>query len=153
MTIKIRFFENGDEKGLSKVLNECFKKDYRPYVKFNEKYIKEKVADKRNKIFVAVDKKKIIGSVRVKIFGLDLAELRQISVIKKYRGKGIGTKLIKNAISFLKRKKVRKVVARAKSNDKIGMKFLIDNDFRPESFLREHYKKKVDIIEFALFLR
>jgi len=153
MTIKIRFFENGDEKGLAKVLNECFKKDYRPYVKFNEKYIKEKIADKRNKIFVAVDKKKIIGSIRVNVYDLDLAELRQISVTKKYRGKGIGTKLIRKSIDFLKRKKVRKVVARAKSTDKAGMKFLIENNFIPESFLREHFRKKSDIIEFALFLR
>lgn len=153
MTIKIRFIENGDEKGLAKVLNECFKKDYYPYVKFNEEYVREKIADKRNKIFVAVDKKKIIGSVRINVYDLDLAELRQISVTKKYRGKGIGTKLIKKAIDYLKRKKIRKVVARAKSNDKIGMKFLINNDFVPESFLREHFRKKSDIIEFALFLR
>ena len=153
MTIKIRFFENGDEKGLAKLLNECFKKDYYPYVKFNEEYVREKIADKRNKIFVAVDKKKIIGSVRVKIFDLDLAEIRQISVTKKYRGKGIGSKLMKSAISYLKRKKIRKVVARAKATDKIGMKFLIDNNFVPESFMKEHFRKKVDIIEFALFLR
>ena len=153
MTVKIRAYKKGDEKDLAELLKECFGRYYRPYLNFNEEYIIEKAGKKENEIFVATDKNKIIGSIRVRMKNPRLAVLRQISVAKKYRNKGIGTKLIKKAISYLKTKNVEKVVARSDSENKTGMIFLIQNDFVPESVMKEHYKKKEDIIEFALFLR
>ena len=151
--VKIRLYKKGDEGDLAKLLKKCFGKYYRPYLDFNEEYIIEKVDKKENKIFVATDKNKIIGSIRVRMKNPRLAVLRQISVTEKYRNKGIGTELIKKAISYLKTKKVEKVVARSDSKNKTGMIFLVQNGFVPESVMREHYKKKEDIIEFALFLR
>lgn len=152
MSIKIRAFKKGDEKDLVMLLKECFGKYYRPYLDFNENYIMEKIGKRENKILVAIDGKKIIGSIRIAMKNPHLAELRQISVTKKYRNKGVGTKLIKNSISFLKKRKIDKVAARTDVKNKDGMIFLIQNGFAPESVMREHFKKKEDIIEFALFL-
>lgn len=153
MNLKIRSFKKGDEKELANLLKECFGKYYRPYLNFDENYVIEKIKKPENEIFVAKEKDEIIGSIRVRMKNPRLAVLRQISVKKKHRNKGVGTKLIKKAISFLKRKKVDKVIARSDADNRKGMIFLIENGFVPESVMRKHYKKDEDIIEFARFLK
>jgi len=153
MSLKLREIKSGEEKNLAKLLKECFSKEYPSFIKFDEEYVRKKIENERNNIFIALEKDNIVGSIRAKKTGDDLAELVQISVTKKFRNKGIGTKLMKKTVQELKKKGIRKITATSNSKDKKGMIFLIQNNFEPETIMKQHYNTKNDVVQFSLFVK
>ncbi len=148
--MKIRSANLKDAKEISKIIGRNLGKDYKPF-RITKELVEEEMRD-NSKFFVAVFDNKIIGSVRYSIVDLDLAELRWLVVDKPHRNNGVGTNLTKRALNSLKRKNIRKVVARTQSNNKFSIRILLELGFYIEGYFREHYRKGTDILQFAKFL-
>ena len=150
--MKIRLAARKDAKDVAAIIKKHSESDYMGYATFNEKYILEKMK-KNNFFFVAEDNRKIMGCIRASIVDLDLAEIRQTCVDESYREKGVATKLLEHALELLKKKKMRKVAARAKADNAPAIALFEKMGFEKEGYFREHYRKGVDIIQFGKFLR
>lgn len=169
--MKIRLAARKDAKDVAAIIKKHSESDYMGYATFNEKYILEKMK-KNNFFFVAIAKdakhndaprasgssassvsERIVGCIRASIVDLDLAEIRQICVDGVYRKKGIATKLLDAALELLKKKKMRKVAARAKADNAPAIALFEKMGFEKEGYFREHYRKGVDIIQFGKFLK
>lgn len=84
--------------------------------------------------FLAYLDKKIVGCCILTILNENEIKMRQVGVDEKFRGKGIGTKLIKNAEDFAKQKGYKKVMINARRHiiplyekfgySKIGAEFI-----------------------------
>ena len=61
--------------------------------------------------FVATEGKKIIACCALEIYSKRLAEIRSLSVMREYHGKGIATALITRCLSEAKRKHVYEVLS------------------------------------------
>ncbi len=149
--MKIETAKINDSRNIADLIQKTFGKDYEPF-KIDESGISEKMKDEKNQFIVSKEGEKIIGVVRASVEDLDLAELRWLAVEEEYRGKGIGTELIRSALEFLKKKKMRKVVARTKSSDAIATSLFLNLGFEIEGYFRDHFRKGTNIIQFAKFL-
>lgn len=61
--------------------------------------------------FVAIEDGKVIGCCALEIYSKRLAEIRSLSVEKKYHGHGIATELIKHCLTRARKKDVYEVLA------------------------------------------
>lgn len=148
--MRIRLATKKDAKAIAEIIKRHFETDYMGFASFDESYIKGKM--KKDKFFVAENDKKVIGCIRASIVDLDLAEIRTLCVDKEYRGKGIAQSLLNEAIKFLKQKKMRKIIARAKANNKAAINLFEKNGFEQEGYFREHYRKGIDVVQLYRFL-
>jgi len=64
--------------------------------------------DNEAKHALVVSGKQVIGTARIRFFGKK-AKLERIAVLKKYRRKGIGKKLMQFLIGYCKKRKMRQV--------------------------------------------
>lgn len=149
--MKIKLATRKDAKDVAAIIKRHSQSDYMGYATFNEKYILDKMK-KNNFFFIAEEKDKTVGCIRASIVDLDLAEIRQICVDEGYREKGVATKLLENALELLKKKKMRKVVARSKSDNAVAIALFKKFGFEQEGYFREHYRKGVDVMQMAKFL-
>ena len=149
--MKIRLAAAKDAKKVADIIKHHSQSDYMGYATFNEGYIKDKMK-KNNFFFVAEDKDKIVGCIRSSIVDLDLAEIRTLCVDKDQRKKGIATKLLQTTLDFLKKNKMRKIVARSKADNKTAIKLFEKMGFEQEGYFREHYREGIDIVQMAKFL-
>lgn len=152
--MKIRLAAAKDAKDVAAIIKKHSQDDYMGYATFSEKYILEKMK-KNNFFFVAEDalaSGKIIGCIRASIVDIDLAEIRQICVDEQYRKQGIASVLLQTAMDFLKKKKMRKVAARSKADNKEAIRLFEKNGFEKEGYFKEHYRKGIDIVQMAKFL-
>mgnify|MGYP001576935100 CR=1 FL=1 len=148
--IKIRTAIKKDAKAIAEIIKKHFETDYMGFANFDDKYIKEKM--KKDAFFVAENDGKIIGCTRLAFVDIDLAEIRTLCVDKEFRRQGIAQSLIDGAVKFLKEKKMRKVIARAKSDNKEAVRILEKNGFKQEGYFKEHYRKGIDVVQFYKFL-
>ena len=149
--MKIRPAVVKDAKDVAAIIKRHAQSDYMGYATFNDSYIRDKMK-KNNFFFVAEEKDKIIGCIRASIVDLDLAEIRTLCVDEKYRKKGIATGLLQTAIDFLGKKKMRKIAARSKADNKDAIKLFEKTGFVQEGHFKEHYRKGIDIVQMAKFL-
>jgi len=102
--ITIRRFQEGDEaqvQGLiSGIMNQEFKEDKQAYPTQDLENIPKHYGMIGDAFFVALDDKKIIGTVAVKKEDDRVALLRRLFVAKAYRNRKIGLKLIDRALQF-----------------------------------------------------
>lgn len=63
---------------------------------------KKEIKDVIESFFVAEENNKIVGCCSLEKYSLKLAEIRSLVVLKEFRNKGIGTKLIKRCIKEAK---------------------------------------------------
>jgi len=147
----IRKATKKDALGIAKILQKYFGKDYRPF-KFTKALIEEKISDGKNKFFVAIEVKNIIGAVRTSQEDIDLVELRWFAVDKKFRSRNIGKTLLQYTLKFLKKQKMRKVIARAVSDNKTALRLFKSLGFSKEGYFKEHFRKGTDIIQTSKFL-
>ena len=96
----------------------------------NKKYFKKHILDKNSLTQVAEDKGKIIGYAIGSITKAEsyriikhFAELENMLIIKNYRGKGIGTKLILNFLQWAKNKGIKRtrMIASADNKEAIAL--------------------------------
>ena len=154
--MKIRLAAAKDAKDVADIIKRHAQDDYMGYATFNESYIKNKIK-KNNFFFVALVKdagasERIVGCIRASIVDLDLAEIRTLCVDEDHREKGIATQLLETALDFLKKKKMRKVAARSKADNKTAIKLFERLGFEKEGYFKEHYRKGVDVVQMAKFL-
>src|SRR3989338_7547581 len=107
---------------------------------------------KNNYYLVCMAGRKLAGVARLSVVELDLAEIRTFPVDESYRGRVIGTRLLKLALALLKEKKMRKAVARTKAGNAAGLALFLSAGFEPEGYFKEHYRKGVDVIQLGKFL-
>lgn len=60
--------------------------------------------------YILVDDNKLIGTVALKRLGERDAELKRLYLKKKYRGRGLGQKLLNKALDFCRVKGIKRVV-------------------------------------------
>jgi len=87
---------------------------------------REKIAQNIRESFVSKHKNKIIGCVGLKIWDEKSAEIYGLAVDSEHMNKGIGTKLITNAVKEAK---------------KLGIKFIFALTFRKNLFISQGFKK------------
>ena len=148
-TMKIRIASKNDAKEIANIIKRHFESDYMGMANFDEGYIKEKM---KKDTFLVADSDSIIGCIRLSFVDIDLAEIRTLCVDKEYRGKGIAQSLLNEAVSFLKEKKMRKLIARMKSDNKDAITLFEKNGFKQEGYFLEHYRKGIDVLQFYKFL-
>ena len=78
--------------------------------------------DKKEHIFVFIEKDKIKGYIAVRI-EKEFCEISLLAILKKYQKKGIAKKLIEYVLRFSKRKNIKEVVLEVR-NDNIKALFL-----------------------------
>ena len=149
--MKTRLAAAKDSEEVAAIIKRHAQDDYMGYATFNDTYIKDKMK-KNNFFFVAEDSDKIIGCIRASIVDLDLAEIRTLCVDETYRGKGLATELLRQALKFLREKKMRKVAARSKADNTDAIRLFEKAGFEKEGYFREHYRKGIDIIQMGKFL-
>lgn len=150
--MKIRLAAKKDAAEVAKTIKRHSQTDYMGYVTFGEGYITEKMK-KNNFYFVAEEKGEIVGCVRATIVDLDLAEIRTLCVDEGHREQGVATQLLETSLRFLKKKKMRKVVARSKPDNIAAISLFKKFGFVQEGYFREHYRKGIDVVQMAKFLQ
>ena len=154
--MKITLAAAKDAKGIADIIKRHAQSDYMGYATFNDSYIKDKMK-KNNFFFIALIKdadasEKIVGCIRASIVDIDLAEIRTLCVDEDHRGKGMASQLLDAALDFLKKKKMRKIVARSKADNATAIKIFQKAGFEQEGHFKEHYRKGIDIVQMAKFV-
>ena len=146
--IKYKLATKKEASGIAKLLQKKYGKHYRP-IKFTPNFIKSRL--KRKDVFyvVAIENKKIIGTIRATKVDMDLVEFRH----EVFSSVEIGKELVKKILKILKNKKIRKVVARTISIDRLNNKIYKSLKFKREGYFKNHYRKGTHIIQYAKFLR
>ncbi len=102
--ISIRRFADGDRDEvislIQGVMSQEFSQDAYAYPTADLESISDTYGGLGEAFFVAVDGKKIVGTVGIKKEDDRIAFLRRIFVSPDYRGKKIGSKLIERALQF-----------------------------------------------------
>lgn len=148
--MNIRLAAAKDAEDIAMMLRRHHKDDYMGYVTFGGGYIRGKM--KKNNFFLVAEDKKIIGCVRASIVDIDLAEIRSLCVEAQHRAKGVATQLVGEAIELMRKDGMRKLVARAKADNKGAIALFEKLGFKEEGYFREHYRKGVDVVQMAMFL-
>ncbi len=152
LIMEIRRADKRDVKEIAKLLQEGLGRDYKPF-RFTAGLLREKIAEKENRFFLALDGKEVTGVVRISREDLDLAEIRWLAVKKEFRKRGVARQLAKFALGQLREQKVRKVIVRTQAGNRASVKLFTGLGFRREGYFREHFRKGMDIVQFAKFLK
>jgi len=149
--MQIYLADKNDAKSIVEIIKKHHEEDYMGYVTFDESYIKDKMK-KNNFFLVAKEDNNIIGCVRASIVEIDLAEIRNMCVYEKYRGKGVAKQILESALALLKEKHMRKVVARVKSDNYSALNIFKSAGFEQEGYFKEHYRQGIDIVQLYKFV-
>lgn len=150
--VSIRKAVPKDSERIASLIQEHLGRDYKPFG-FNRGIIDEKMREKNNTFFVAVDGDRIIGTLRCSVVDFDLADIRWMVVDTGYREKGTGISMVKAALKHLKKIGMRKVLARTRADSMDSVRMFLKLGFNAEGYFREHYRKGTDIIQFSIFLQ
>ncbi len=148
--MEIRLATEKDAKAVADIIKRHSKDDYMGYVTFDDRYIREKM--KKNNFYFVADDNGVIGCTRASIVDLDLAEIRTLCVDEAHRRKGLASQLLEKTIELLREKKMRKIVARTKADNKESLALFEKFGFEKEGFFKEHYRKGIDIVQLSSFL-
>lgn len=149
--MKISLATAKDAKEVAALIKNHSQTDYMGYVMFKDTYIKDKMK-KNNFFLVTRQADRIVGCIRASIVDLDLAEIRTLCVEEEYRKQGIATELLNEAVGLMKKKGMRKLVARSKSDNRDAIRLFEKAGFEQEGYFREHYRKGIDVVQMAKFL-
>ncbi len=101
--------------------------------KFRRDLIKELNERKRYFLVIEIDNEVIIfGQAYLKKKGI--GEIGRVYIKKEFRNKGIGTKLIKHLIDFLKKKKVKEIESYAYTKNKPSLRVHEKLGFKKEAY-------------------
>jgi ribosomal protein S18 acetylase RimI-like enzyme len=144
MTIKIQKATNQDVSGIIEMIKQIcdyqceLDKYYRPFLKYKnlEKEVLGSLKDKNTIVLLAKLDKKIIGYC---VSGVEkapsYAAVAQIGYIytviidNKYRGKGIGKKILNELMKWFKIKKIKNIELEVDARNSIGVDFWKNNNF------------------------
>lgn len=130
--VRISFAERSDVSKIEKVeMSSGYHKkkfDFRPYL--------EELFEGEHFVFCAKEGEKIVGYISLSQNG----EIDYLAVGKKFQGRGFGDKLLKKAISFAKKERIKELVLDVKEENKPAINLYTKNGFE----IVKKYKKKVD---------
>ena len=95
--------------------------------------------------FVASVNDRVVGYVQAELPG-DNAVLEDIAVNREYQGKGVGTRLLQEALSTLKQKGGKTLRAEVHYKCSPAIPFYYKHGFRIVSFKQDHFGKSHDAI-------
>lgn len=124
---EIREYEKKDKEELIELWIKVSVEEY-GYTEWAEE-IKMLGVKEYEKILVAVDNGKIIGSMAYKKTNKEVAELKRVYLYKEYRGKGIAKQLYNRIIEVIKKKKYKKLIVETWENFQSGISFYLKNGF------------------------
>lgn len=102
--------------------------------------------------YTCYDKNNFVGFFTFRKYNRHLIELRHFTVLKKYRCKGYGTKMIKWIIKKLKKDKFKKLIITTRLDNYIALSFFSKNNFVIEGILKNHYRDNGDVVLMAYHL-
>ena len=93
-----------------------------------------KELNEKNRYFVVIEiDNEVIGAGQAS-YKKNIGELGRIYIKKEFRNNGIGTKLIKHLIDFLKKKKVKEIESYAYTRNKSSLKVHHKFGFKEEAY-------------------
>jgi len=121
-----------DEEKLQdrKLTKDKWEKIMNSHKKQRQLSMKKDLVSKKNYWIVAEDDKKIVGFGQVHINNPSQAELEKLYVDKKFRGRGIASKIEKSLGSWLKKKKISKIYSRILLKNKHSIQFHMKRGFK-----------------------
>ncbi len=84
--------------------------------------------DKSN-FWIALDNNEVIGTIGILKKHTDLAYIKRLTVKKKYRGQGIGNKLLQTAISFAQKQNFKTLYAGTVKENPAAIEFYKKQNF------------------------
>jgi len=122
--MKIRKYKKEDEKKVQKmilsVLREIYHKTLPEWENFEDYSL----------FLVAEEKEKIIASLALKKKSKKIVKLKRMYVKTSFQRKGIGQKILEEAINFCKEKRFQKIILTTYSPMKPAIKFYQKNGFK-----------------------
>lgn len=154
MKIEIRRATLKDLEPVRKMNQELFKYDSQNFdkninykwslSKEHEKCYKKDITNKNSAVFLALIEEKIIGYILCKIIDAEIyaknkkiAFLEDMFVMKKYRGSGIGTMLIKEFIKWEKSKDMKRATVTVSIKNKKAIDFYRKAGFSDQDLVLE----------------
>ncbi len=105
------------------------------------------------RFFIACMGDEIIGFCGVLYYpNMGRAEIGPIAVSKKARKNGVGAMLLENAESYLKKRGIRRVIARVKAKNTGAAGFFNRMGFAGEGFFKEYTRKGEDVVQLVKFI-
>ncbi len=123
--MKIRKFQKKDVEEIKKMIFDVYKEIYNIEIKDALEDFSEYPL-----FYVVEDKGKIIGTTALEKEDADTAKLKRMYLIKTYRRKGLGKKLLEMALSFAEKKNYKKIILEVYSKNKAAINFYKKNKFK-----------------------
>jgi len=130
---------NIDEEKLQfpKLNKKEIKKDFEKRKKDIKKQLAKELAEK-NRLFIVIEDKKEIIAIGQAYIGKDEGKiyggLGRIYIKKEYRRKGIGTKITKFLIDYLKKKKVKEIESYVNTHNIPSLRLHKNFGFKPQIY-------------------
>lgn len=148
MEIKIRRYNKNDKPGIICLVKNTLFEIFGSEAKNIEdlKRIDEEYFGKGGIFLVAEINGKIIGTIGVVKERSKIARLKRMYVHKKYRGKGVGQRLLNKAILFCKKRGYEKLVLSTYPKMKDAIEFYLSNGFeiRKKDKKGIHFEKELN---------
>jgi ribosomal protein S18 acetylase RimI-like enzyme len=116
-----------EEKDYAEVIS-LIKKEF-PYISFDEEKIRKRIESNSIFLFKAVEGKDTLGFVEVELLEGNLARINGLTVKEEFRNKGVAKKLLDFSISFLKEKRVGRVLLLVKEKNEAAKKIYREAGF------------------------
>ncbi len=161
--VTVRPFKKKDAERVSEVLIAAFKsflKDlfdeksaahFHPDVLTKEAHVEDLFQVSR--IFVAEENDTVVGVVKVTARPGGLGTFDYVGVDPDSHAHGIGSCLMARAVAFWTEHKQRKIDTCVSAHNKKAIMYYLKNDFIPEGYRRDHFRKGVDEIILGRFLK
>lgn len=105
------------------------------------------------RFYVAVNDSILVGYAGVLFHqNAGRAEVGPVCVSDGFRNMGVGSRLLDEAIGFLRERSVHRVTAKVKSGNNDGVGFFEMNGFKKEAVLKRYTKKGEDAVQLVRFL-
>lgn len=125
---KIREYEKKDKEDLIELWIKVSVEEY-GYKEWEEE-IRILGVKEYDKILLAIDEGKIVGSMAYKKVNDEVAELKRVYLYKEYRRKGIANKLYNEIIEIIRENKYKKLIVETWENFQSGINFYIKKGFK-----------------------
>ncbi len=125
---EIREYEKNDKEELIELWIKVSVEEY-GYKEWEEE-IRILGVKEYDKILLAIDEGRIIGSMAYKKVDNKVVELKRVYLYKEYRGKGIANQLYNGIMETIKENKYKKVIVETWENFQSGISFYIKKGFK-----------------------
>lgn len=150
--LKIRNFSESDTEILTQISNTAFGDELaRGMPKFTPDGFIKWSGRPEVRIFVAEDSGKVVGFLTLAEGNVEMpAQIHLMAVEEELRGRGIGKKLVREAVEHVKAAGRSKLKLYTRPWNKAMSKVCLDLGFVPEAYLRKEYLD-ADLVQYSVF--